>query len=178
LSAILVAAFSCAGLLLAWPLSAVASIVMVLGSTLPLALLIATHHLVPFTASLLAIAAANEFAACRGALLRQRWIVALGADLAVFLTAWAITRPQGLPDGYPMFTMSQVVALQIGLVLIYVLGMGYRTLLDGSDIVHFETGQNVIAIALFIWGSVLMGREAPAVRMLVGVFCLFAGLSC
>jgi len=63
-------------------------------------------------------------------------------------------------------------------VLIYVLGMGYRTLLAGSDIVHFETGQNVVAIALFIWASVLMGREAPAVRMFVEGFCVLAGLSC
>src|ERR1035438_2266589 len=77
-----------------------------------------------------------------------------------------------------MFGMSQVVALQIGLVLVYVVGMGYRTLVDGSDIVHFETGQNVIAIGLFIWGSVLMGREAPAVRVFVEAFCLLAGLSC
>ena len=77
-----------------------------------------------------------------------------------------------------MFTMAQVVALQIGLVLIYVLGMGYRTLIDGSDIVHFETGQNVIAIVTFIWGSVLMGHEAPAVRMVVEAFCVLAGLSC
>jgi hypothetical protein len=179
-SAAFVAMFSCVGLFLAWRrrLDAVASIVMVVGSALALALLIATHHLVPFTVALLAIAAATEFAACRGALMGQRWIVGLAADLAVFLTAWAITQPQGLPDGYPMFTMSQVVALQIGLVLIYVLGMGYRTLVDGSDIVHFETGQNVIAIALFIWGSVLMGREAPAVRMFVEAFCVLAGLSC
>lgn len=179
-SASLVAAFSCAGLFLAWRrrLPAVASVVMVVGSTLPLALLIATHHLVPFTAALLVIAAASEFAACRGALMGQRWIVAVAADLAIFLTAWAITRPEGLPDGYPMFNMSQVVALQIGLVLIYVLGMGYRTLIDGADIVHFETGQNVVAIALFIWGSVLMGREARLVRHFVEAFCMLAGLSC
>jgi hypothetical protein len=179
-SAVLVAAFSCTGLFLAWrrKLPAVASIVMVVASALPLALLVATHHLVPFTAALLAIAAATEFAACRGAFLEQRWIVALAADLAVFLVAWAITQPQGLPDGYPMFGMPHVVALQIGLVLIYVLGMGYRTLVDGSDIVHFETSQNVIAIALFIWGSVLMGREAPAARMFVEAFCVLAGLSC
>jgi hypothetical protein len=102
----------------------------------------------------------------------------MAADLAVFLTAWAITQPQGLPEGYPMFGMLHVVALQIALVLIYVLGMGYRTLVDGSDIVHFETGQNVVAIALFIWGSVLMGREAPALRHIVEAFCLLAGLSC
>ena len=179
-SASWVAVFSCAGLFLAWRrrLPAVASIVTAIGAALALALLVATHHLVPFTAALLAIAAASEFAACCGALLQQRWIGALAADLAIFLTAWAITQPQGLPEGYPMFSMSQVVALQIGLVLIYVLGMGYRTLIDGSDIVHFETGQNVIAIALFIWGSVLMGREAPAVRIFVEAFCVLAGLSC
>ncbi len=177
-SALLIALFSCIGLMLAWRMPSIAATVMAAGSALPLVLLIATHHLVPFTAALLVIAAANEFAACRGALLSYRWIGALAADLAVFLIAWAITRPQGLPEGYPMFGMPQVVGLQIALVLIYVLGMGYRTLIDGSDIVHFETGQNVISIALFIWGSVLMGREAPAVRHIVEGFCVLAGLSC
>jgi hypothetical protein len=179
-SAVLIAAFASIGLYLARvrKLPSIGAIVMMACSALPLAMLIATHHLVPFTAAVLAVAAASEFSACRGALLGHRWIAAMAADLAVFLTAWAITRPQGLPEGYPMFGMPQAVALQIALVLIYVLGMGYRTLVDGSDIVHFETGQNVIAITLFIWGSVLMGREAPAVRHIVEGFCLLAGLSC
>ena len=53
-SAAFVALFSCIGIFLAWSrrLPPVASIVMVSGSVLPLALLIATHHLVPFTVAL------------------------------------------------------------------------------------------------------------------------------
>lgn len=179
-SAAAVAGFTCMGLFLGSRrrLPAVATIVLIAGSCLSLALFFATHNLVPFTAAVLIIAGANEVAACRGMLLEHRWIGALAADFAVFLTAWAITRPQGLPEGYPMFGMPHAVALQIGLVLVYVLGMGYRTLVEGSDILHFEIAQNVVAIALFIWGSVLMGREAPAVRGIVETFCLLAGFAC
>ena len=96
----------------------------------------------------------------------------------MFIVAWVITQPQGVPESYSPFGMSSVIALQMLLVLIYVLGMGYRTLLEGRDIANFEIAQNIIAIGLFIWASVVMGREAPAARLVVEVFCVLAGLGC
>ena len=158
--------------------SVIAAIGTVTCGSLALALLLATHHVVPMTAALLALAAAAEFAACRNLQLTPRWFPALTADVAVLIVAWVITRPQGVPESYPPFGMTSVVALQMTLVLVYVLSLGYRTLHAGRDIVQFETVQNTTAIALFIWGSVVMGREAPTARFVVEAFCLLAGMAC
>jgi hypothetical protein len=180
LGAFLITLFAYAGISLAWRrnLPGIAAIVAVVTASLCLVLLVATHDVVPFTAALLSIAAASEFAACNGQWLGQRWFPALAADLAVLIVAWVITQPQGVPESYHPFGMSSVVALQMTLVLIYVLGMGYRTLVTGSDITNFEIAQNTAAIALFIWGSVVMGREAPAPRFVVEAFCVLAGMAC
>lgn len=158
-------------------IAGVAAPVAVAGASLALGLLLATHAMIPFSVALLSIAAASELRACISRW-PGRWFLALTGDLAIFIVAWVITRPQGVPESYPPFGMSSVVALQMALVLIYVLGMGYRTLVTGSDITGFETGQNIVAIGLFIWGSVVMGREAPAARVVVEAFCLLAGLAC
>ncbi len=180
LGALLTVLFAYLGMYLGWrqELRRVAAIAALVCASLALSLVVATHDVVSFTAALLAIAAASESAACRGQWLGQRWFPALTADLAVFVVAWVITQPQGIPESYPPFGMSSVVALQMILVLIYGLGMGYRTLVTGSDITHFEIAQNAIAIGLFIWGSVVMGREAPAVRLVIESFCILAGLGC
>jgi hypothetical protein len=178
--ALLITLFYCGGSYLAKrrDLPVIATIVTVGSAGVALALLFATHGLIAFTAALLAIAAASEFAACRGVWLQQRWVPALAADLAVLVVGWVITRPQGLPESYPQFGMSGVVSLQMLLVLVYVLGMGYRTLVTGSDISKFEIGQNTVSIVLFIWVSVVMGREAVAARMVVEAFCVVAGMAC
>jgi hypothetical protein len=178
--AALIAMFCGTAQYLAWRrnIPRIAAMTSMIGGSLALVLVIVTHDVVPFTAALLAIASGAEFAACRGRWLEQRWFPALSADLAVLIVAWVITRPQGIPETYAPFGMSSVVGLQMTLVLIYVLGMGYRTLVTGEDITKFEIAQNTIAIALFIWGSVVMGREAPAARFVVEAFCLAAGLAC
>ncbi|HEY3838532.1 MAG TPA: hypothetical protein VGL72_18260 [Bryobacteraceae bacterium] len=179
-SAAVIAGFSCAGQFLAWRRDRprIAAITTGVSAALAVALLFSSHDLTPYTAALLVIAAITELPASRGRWTRHRWFPALAADLAILIVAWVITRPQGLPETYPLFGMSSVVALQIALVLIYVLAMAWRTLIAGGDISTFEIAQNTIAIGLFIWGSVVMGREAPAARLVVESFCLLAGLAC
>lgn len=176
----LIVAFCGVALYLSWrrDLTVLASLTTMVSASLALVLLLVTHDLVPFTAALLSIAAMVEFGACRGCWTAVRWFPALSADLAIFVVAWVITQPQGLPESYRPFGMSSVVTLQIMLVLIYVAAMGYRTLVTGIDIAGFEIAQNTAAIGLFIWGSVLMGREAPVARFAVEAFCLLAGMAC
>jgi hypothetical protein len=180
LAASLITLFAYTGMFLAArrTLPRIAAIVIAMSSSLALALLLATHDVIPMTVAALSIAAASELAACSGRWLRQRWFPALAADLAVLIVAWVITQPQGIPESYRPFAMSTVVGLQISLVLIYMLGTAYRTLVTGSDITHFEIAQNMAGIALFIWASVVMGREAPAARVFVAAFCVLAGLGC
>lgn len=180
IGACLIVAFSYAGLWLAWrrDLSVNAAIATVASASIALVLLVATHDVVPFASALLAIAAGSELAACRDIWLGHRWFPALAADLGVLIVAWVITRPQGVPESYHPFDMSSVVALEILLVLIYVLSFAWRTLATGHDTTKFEIAQNVMGIALFISGSVVIGREAPAARMVVEAFCLLAGMGC
>jgi hypothetical protein len=176
----LIALFAYAGFALAWrkSLSDIAAIAGAGCASLALVLLVTTHNVIPYAAVLLAIAGACEFAATRDRWLKLRLFPALAADLGVLIVAWVITRPQGLPESYPAFSMSSVAALQIALVMIYVTALGYRTLVRGADITNFEIAQNTAAIGLFIWGSVVMGHEAPAARHVVEAFCLLAGLAC
>jgi hypothetical protein len=176
----MIVAFSYGGLWAAWrrSLAGIAAIMSVAGASIALLLLIATHDVVPFAAALLAIAAGCELAACRDKWLGHRWFPALAADLGVLIVAWVITRPQGVPESYRPFGMSSVVALEILLVLVYVLSFAWRTLASGHDTTKFEITQNVAGIALLLWGSVVMGREAPAARMVVEGFCLLAGMGC
>jgi hypothetical protein len=179
-SAVIIAGFSALGMFLArtHDLPAVSGIVRAVSAVLALALLFTTHYMVPYTAAILVIAAAGEFAACHDVMLNQRWIAALAADLAILLTTWVITRPEGLPENYPAFDMTQSAMLQIALVMIYVVAMSYRTLALRTDITHFETVQNAMAIGLFLWGSVLAGREAAVARISVEGFCAVAGTLC
>ena len=180
IGACLIVAFSYGGLWLAWrrSLAGNAAITSVAGASIALVLLIATHDVIPFASALLAVAAGCELVACRDKWLGHRWFPALAADVGVLIVAWVITRPQGVPESYRPFGMSSVVALEILLVLVYVLSFAWRTLAIGHDTSKFEITQNVAGIALFIWGSVVMGREAPAARMVVEGFCLLAGMGC
>ncbi len=180
LGPLLIVLFSYAGLYLAWRsnLPRIAAIAAAVNTSLALVLLVATHDVVPFTAALLAIVAARSSPHAVDRWLGQRWFAALTADLGVFIVAWVITQPQGVPESYHPFGMTSVVTLQMMLVLVFALSLGYRTLITGCDITHFEIGQNTVAIGLFIWGSVVMGREASAARVVVECFCLTAGLGC
>jgi hypothetical protein len=180
LGALLIAMFACFGLVLSWrrELPGTAAIVTSVASLLGLGLLLATHHVVPLTGTLLALAAGSEIAACNERWPKLRPFPALAADLGVAIMTWVITRPQGVPESYPPFGMSSVIALQIILLLIFAGSTAYRTVIKGSDITRFEITQNVLGFGLFIWGALAMGGEAPAARFVVGLFCLVAGSAC
>jgi hypothetical protein len=143
---------------------------------LSLVLFVTTHHLIPFNISLLCAAAVSELAACRGRLLRQRWMAPLVANFAILITVW-FSRSGTLPDGYAALRPSTVLAIQLALVLVYLVSMGYRTLVAQTVANVFEIGQNVVAIGLFILGQVIM-VAAGSQRLLVGVICAIIALGC
>ncbi len=161
--------FVMVGLALAWKrnLSVIVWITTVAGLGTAFALIVATRALLPFTAALLAIAAAVEYTACRDHWLSVRWIVALGADCAVLLMAYIVTRPQGLPEGYAPIPLWVVVALQCALLATYAGSMFVRTLARDLTVSWFEAIQAAAAFSIAIGGN-----PTPA----TGAACLVAGI--
>ncbi|HLJ13448.1 MAG TPA: hypothetical protein VKV15_03055 [Bryobacteraceae bacterium] len=163
------------GLALAWRrnLSVIVWITTLAGLGTAFALIVATRALLPFTAALLAIAAAIEYTACRDHWLNVRWIVALGADCAVLLTTHIVTRPQGLPEGYAIIPVWVVVALQAALLATYLGSMLVRTLVRNLTVSWFEAIQAAAAFTVAIGGMLQVGHSGPA----IGVSCLLAGVA-
>ena len=64
------------------------------------ALLFATHDLVPLTSALVAIALASEVAACMGHRLTQRVLPALAVDFAIWQLVDVMTSGRVVPEGY------------------------------------------------------------------------------
>ena len=155
MSAVLIVVYFCAGQIVAWfnNRREIAAVTMASTTILSLVLFVATHNLVLFTVSLLCVAAASEFAACRGRWFGLRWIPAFGADFAIFNTAWIVNQSAGLPEGYAPFGRSSVLAIQLALVLIYLGSIGYRTIASPKVASAFEVGQNVVALGMFIFGT-------------------------
>jgi len=172
IAALLLVAYLSTGQLVAWAARRREIAAVTLASTvaLSLGLLVATHNLAPFNISLLCAAAASEFAACRGRWLGQRWVPALGADLAILVTIWIFNQSPTLPEGYAAFSQSSVVAIQLTLVLVYLASMAFRTLAARTVVAAFEIGQNLVAIGLFILGEVVMA-PASRHRLLAGFVC-------
>lgn len=170
-TALLIGAYLLDGYLTAWFRNRGEIAAVTAGSlvALSLTLFLTTHNLIPFDISLLCAAAASEFAASRGRWLEQRWIAALGADFAVFITVW-IFNSAALPDGYAPFGGSTVLAIQVALAFLYLASMGYRTLAAGATATAFEIGQSAVAISAFILGQFVMA-PAGSHRLLTGIVC-------
>ncbi len=142
------------------------------------ALILATHDLVPFTAALVGIAAVLEISACLDHWLRERWVVALSADLSVVLLTYIATRPGGLPPGYAAIPTAAVVGLQIALLVIYLSSAIVRTLWRGFPFTGFEIVQCVLAFTISTSGAMRAAQGVPRVTLAVAAFCLAAGLAC
>ena len=176
IAALMILLYLCTGGVVAWIRNrdGIAIVTITATTTLSLTLLLTTHDLIPFDTSLLFAAAASEFAACNGKWLRQRWIGAFTADLAVFFTAWVFSSPS-LPDGYVLYRHSVALTVQLGLVAIYLASLGYRTLVLQAGVSFFEIAQNIFAVGILILSQVVMARGTGR-PFLVGVLCAAIGL--
>lgn len=143
-----------------------------------IALIVATHQVIPFTMALLLIAVVVETAACRDHWLSERWLVAVAADFAVFLMTYLVTRPNGVPEGYPPLAPSVVVIAQIVLLSVYLGSTAYRTLIHGLNISLFETGQAAAAFLISIGGALKVAQSATAAGVTVGAFAILSGAAC
>jgi hypothetical protein len=169
--------FSSFGFAVSWRhnLSIIAWTTTVAGLLTTFALLLATHDLVPFTLALLVIAAVVECSACFDHWLRERWIVALVADLAVLLLAYIAAPVSGVPEGYAPIPAAMALAAQIALPVIYLSSTSVRALWCGCILTPFETTQMGLALLLSMSGVLRIAHGDPAAIKAVAGFALVCG---
>ena len=135
-----------------------------------LALLIATHDLVPFISALLLMALASEAAAGRKHWLRIRPVVAAASDLAIWVLLYIYSRPEGIPSEYKNIAPPALLALGCILFLIYGANAVFRTARLRLRISAFEIGQTAIAFLLAAFSLLHFGASAGV--LVLGACCL------
>src|ERR1035441_10304057 len=145
-----------------------------------LALLIATHDLVPFISALLLMALASEAAAGRNRWLRLRPLVAAAADLAWPVLLYLYSGPESARSEYKNVVTPVLLALGCILFLIYGASTAFRTARLRQRVSVFEIGQTVIAFLLAAFSVLRFGASAgaPGVRVMLGAFCLLFSAVC
>lgn len=177
-TAVVLVAFVVLALALAWRrnLQVIPWIATLAAVITALALIIATHDLVPLTAALLALALATEVAACLEHRLSLRAVPAIAADFAVWLLVDVMTSSQGVPEGYHSTAPSTITLLCLILFAVYGGSIAIRTFALRRPITIFEIGQGVLAFLLADFGAMRAthGAAAPA----LGAFSLVLAAVC
>jgi hypothetical protein len=171
-------AFVIAAYALAWKrsLTSLVWVVNVTAVITALALLIATHDLVPFISALLLMALASELAAGRNHWLGLRPLVAAAADLAIWILLYIYSRPEGIPAEYKNVVTPVLLVLGCILFLIYGASTVFRTTRLRQRISVFEIGQCVIAFLLAAFSILHFGASAAAT--VLGASCLLFSVAC
>ena len=176
-AAAVLALFIALGQIVAWKRDhdAIAAITALAGSVTAVALIMTTLDPVPFTIALIAAAAVVEWGAIRNHGLAWRWIIALGADFCAFLLVYLVTRPQGLPEGYAPVPPTAVIAVQIALVVVYLMSTATRTLALRLRISWFEILQSASLMVFAIASNLRAARGVGGAMILAaGGFCYVA----
>ena len=140
-----------------------------------LALIIATRDLVPLTATLLAVAAATESAACLAHRLSWRAVPALAADCGIWLLVYVMTSAEGVPEGYSSARPLTLSILCFALLAIYGGSIGVRSFALRQRISVFEIAQGVLAFALATFG-ILRATQGSASGALGTLFLLLSAV--
>jgi len=141
-------------------------------------LLLSTHELVIFTIALAFIAIAVEALAFTQRWLGLRWLAALALDLAVLALATGTLDPGGTAEGHAPVPPEASISLALALPLIYLSGVGARTLVRELPIKPFELAQAAVALLLGLgaaWRVILFIDASPIpvalVSLALGVAC-------
>jgi hypothetical protein len=96
-------------------------------------------------------------------------------DATLLATIVLVSRPGGLPDGYPPAPWSLAVALALATPAIYFSAIVDRTLRRKCPVRPFEVIQGAVALALGFGGAWRLLRAQPAAAIALGLFCLVLG---
>jgi hypothetical protein len=141
-----------------------------------LALLIATHDLVPFVSALLFMALASEVSADCNHWPSLRPLVAGAADLAVWILLYIYSGPENIRSDYKSITPPLLIALGCVPFLIYGASIVFRTTRLRHKINFFEIGQAVVAFLLAAFSILRLGASAGAT--VLGALCLLFSAAC
>lgn len=158
-------------------LTAIAWIGATVGLVTATALYRETHDAGAWVSTMLVIAVAVEFSACRDHWLSLRWIVAFAADLTVLLLLLLATRP-AVPDVFTPPSPGLVLGAQIALLTIYLSSTVDRTILRGLHICRFEIAQAAAAFLISVGGALHLANVTHVQPTAVGLFCLLGGTAC
>jgi len=152
-------------------IAGVSSIVMAV------ALMLARDDIVPFTAALLVIAAAIEFAAWRDLQPGARAFAALAADSSVLLFCYLMSSPRGMPETWIPVSPHAVLTVQLALALIYIGTTVSQTVVRRRTLAFAEMAQTGAALLIGIGGAVWVFKQHRAVMLGLGIAALAAGIA-
>jgi hypothetical protein len=183
-TAFVLAAFVVLALVLSWKrsLQVIPWIATLSAVATALALIIATHELVPLSAALLAMAFATEAAECLDHPLSLRVVPAIAADFAVWLLVNILTSPDGVPEEYHASSPAMLTLLCLSLFAIYGGTVAIRTFARRHKITAFEIGQGIVAFALTAFGVMRASHSSAApvlgaLTLLLAAVCYWGTLS-
>ena len=178
LTALVLFSYAAIALALAWKrdVASVLRVSWIAAASLSLVLAVASHDILPFVATLLALVAVGEFASDSQHLGQIRVVVALLADLAVWILIFAYFNSQGSLGDYPRLSKGVLLAPGALLLLISAASVGLRTILLRHKITPFETVQATIA---FFLAAVSLADFGPSSsRIILGISCLSLAAIC
>jgi hypothetical protein len=135
-----------------------------------LALLVATHDMPPFIATLLLMVLVCEVSAVRNHEMSVRPIVAMAADVAIWALVFIYSSAQSTRTEYPPLGAAKLLSPAILLLAIYAVSVTLRTVLQKRKISVFETIQTLFAFLLAA-GSLLYFVPGTGAAVLGGL-CL------
>ncbi len=155
IAAALLSAFVAGAFALAWKrkLGSVVWVVETAAVFTALALLIISRDLVPYTAALLVMAAASEFAVVRDRWPSLRYLVSPAVSIAILILIYIHTLPESARPEYDVVQPATLLALPTLLFLIYGISIAWRTVLQKRQIANFEVAQavGVFVLAVLSW---------------------------
>jgi hypothetical protein len=145
---------------------------------LAVVLMFAKDDLLPFTLALLTIGLAMEVAEWLNRQTGARAIAAITADVAIFLSSWLLSRPQGLPSEYVPVSLGSLLFLQTLLMAIYLGSAAIQTVVRRRTLTFAEMAQTATALLIGVTGIVWVFRSNATVMLALGLVALVIGLAC
>ena len=163
---------------LAWKrnLTSVVWVTDIAAAVAAIALLIATHDMMPFLSVLLLMALLSEVAAARNRWMSVRPVVAAAVDIAIWALIGIYASPESSRADYGNLSTSGLLAPALLLLLIYGSSIALRTTLLRQRMTLFEAGQAMIAFLLA--ADAVNHFGSPGSATLFGVFCLLLAPAC
>jgi hypothetical protein len=141
-----------------------------------LALLVGTHDMAPFAAILLAMLIVCEFSGDRLSARAIRPVVAIAADLALWIMLFIYRAPAATRADYPPLSIAALLAAPLLLFAIQATGVAVHTGVAARKISTFETVQSMAALILAACGIVWFLPASS--RPVLGALCLALSAVC